>query len=194
MKNKQKMSQIGIFSGTFDPVHIGHIAFALRAIEKVKLDKVVFLPEPRPRHKSDVTDYKHRLNMLNLAIKSFDKLDILDLRDNFFSVGETLPKLQANFKNDQLFLMVGSDVAKNITHWEGIGQLFKNSHLIIGTRHRDSQQELEVQLQKLLPDSHTYFIRTRYPKITSTNVRLHLADDVDPEVLKYIHSNQLYKA
>ena len=67
------VKRIGIFAGTFDPVHKGHISFALQAIEAAGLDEVVFLPEPRPRHKQSVTDQSHRIAMINLAIKAYPK-------------------------------------------------------------------------------------------------------------------------
>ncbi|HEU5121705.1 MAG TPA: adenylyltransferase/cytidyltransferase family protein, partial [Candidatus Saccharimonadales bacterium] len=61
------MRRIGIYSGTFDPVHYGHIAFAASAIRACNLDEVVFLPEPQPRYKAGVTDIAHRLALLTMA-------------------------------------------------------------------------------------------------------------------------------
>ncbi len=73
------MKKVGILAGTFDPIHIGHIAFALRAIEKAQLDKVILLPEREPRRKRNVTDFNHRLSMLKLSVKSFELLEVLEL-------------------------------------------------------------------------------------------------------------------
>ncbi|MEI8338988.1 MAG: adenylyltransferase/cytidyltransferase family protein, partial [bacterium] len=86
MKNR-----IGIFSGSFDPVHEGHIEFALQAIKVAKLDYLYFLPDIEPRHKSDVTHVAHRLEMLNLAIKPHPSLRVLELPDKKFSIATTLP-------------------------------------------------------------------------------------------------------
>lgn len=188
------MKNIGIFAGTFDPVHIGHIAFALRAIEKANLDRVIFLPERQPRYKRDVTDYMHRLNMLKLAVKPFELLEVLDLPDPFFTAVDTLPKLLQHSGDRQLFILVGSDVAKNINDWPGVKILVKQVSLIIGTRHSDSQEELSRTLGKLLPPSHICFIRTRYPRITSTMARTQLTEELDPAVIKYIHAHKLYQA
>lgn len=188
------MKKIGIFSGTFDPVHLGHIAFALGAIEKVGLDEVYFMPERDPRHKISVTDYSHRLNMLNLAIKPFEELKVLEISEPYFTVENSMAKLLGHFKNADLYLLIGSDVAKNIDKWPDVDRFLDKSKLIIGTRSKDSQVELSALLAKLLPISNTYFIRPRYPNITSTAAKSKLADDLEPEVLKYIRSNQLYKA
>ena len=59
--------RVGIYPGAFDPVHKGHIAFALAAITAHQLDKVFFLPEPSPRHKQGVKALDHRVEMVRLA-------------------------------------------------------------------------------------------------------------------------------
>lgn len=187
------MKNIGIFSGTFDPVHIGHTAFALAAIEKVDLDKVVFLPERQPRHKKNVADYNHRLSMLKLGVKPFAKLEVLDLPDPFFTTEDTLPKLLKHFADSQLFLLVGSDVAKNINDWPEVEMLAKKVSLVVGTRHSHSQEELGQTLGKLLPALHIIFVRTRYPQINSTMARTQPTKELDPAVTKYIRSHNLYQ-
>ncbi|HVI69805.1 MAG TPA: adenylyltransferase/cytidyltransferase family protein, partial [Magnetospirillaceae bacterium] len=63
------MKRVGVFSGTFDPVHRGHLAFALSAQKRAQLDTVVFLPEHSPRGKIAVGSFTHRLEMLRLATK-----------------------------------------------------------------------------------------------------------------------------
>ena len=66
--------RIGIFAGTFDPVHAGHIAFALQAAEIAKLDEVVFIPERRPLSKSSTEHFGHRVAMIRQAIMPHSKL------------------------------------------------------------------------------------------------------------------------
>jgi cytidyltransferase-like protein len=65
---KRTQSRIGIYSGTFDPVHAGHMAFALQAMQEAKLDRLYFLPERRPRYKQGVEHFAHRVAMLERAI------------------------------------------------------------------------------------------------------------------------------
>src|SRR6185295_10705588 len=105
------MKRIGFFSGTFDPIHKGHIAFALQALEAAELDRVYFMPEAKPRRKEGMTHYGHRVAMLRLALRPHKNLKVLEVPDRQFSVQRTMPRLKTRFKNDQLFLLMGSDAA-----------------------------------------------------------------------------------
>ena len=87
--------RIGIYAGAFDPVHKGHVSFALQAIELAGLDEVAFVPEPRPRNKAGVTHLSHRIAMLRLAVKGHPKLKILEVPDKQFLVATSLPRLRA---------------------------------------------------------------------------------------------------
>ena len=136
-----KTKRIGVYAGTFDPVHIGHITFALQAIEAANLDKVYFLPERQPRLKQNVEHFGHRTAMLNKAIRPHKKFDVLELVDLNFSVGRTMPKLQKQFTNDQLVFLFGSDVLTKIAEWPNADQLLKDSELVVGLRNQDDRKE-----------------------------------------------------
>src|SRR3982750_4185468 len=101
------MARIGIYAGVFDPVHAGHIAFALQAGDKARLDKIYFLPERRPRHKQGVEHFGHRVAMLKRASKPHTKLDVLELEDISFNMERTLPRLQKKLKGEQLVFLFG---------------------------------------------------------------------------------------
>ena len=119
-------ARIGIYAGTFNPVHTGHIAFALQATQAANLDMVYFMPERRPRDKQEVEHFGHRMAMLRRATEPHTQLDLLDLVDVNFSVLRTLPQLQQTFPDSQLVFLVGSDVAPTIPSWphsERVGML-----------------------------------------------------------------------
>ncbi|HSX00592.1 MAG TPA: adenylyltransferase/cytidyltransferase family protein, partial [Patescibacteria group bacterium] len=82
---------IGIYSGTFDPIHVGHIAFAKEVARELTLDTVIFLPEQRPRGKQRVTDIHHRVELIKQSIQNDNQLQILSLPMQQFTVAETLP-------------------------------------------------------------------------------------------------------
>lgn len=128
------MSKIGILSGTFDPVHAGHLAFALQAIEEVGLDKVYLSPESMPRRKNQVTHEAHRAAMLRLAIKPHSRLGVLELPDKYFSVAKTLPRLIQKFPSDELFYLCGSDMIEHMAEWEHVKILMDKMGLIVGLR------------------------------------------------------------
>lgn len=141
------MKRIGIYAGAFDPVHAGHISFALQAIEKAQLDRVYFLPERRPRHKQGVEHFGHRVAMLNRASRPHRKLDVLELEDVSFSMERTLPKLQKRFAGMQLVFLFGSDVAQQVPEWPKANNLLKSSELIIGVRQGSQLVHIRQDIQ-----------------------------------------------
>jgi cytidyltransferase-like protein len=94
---KVSNNKIGLFSGTFDPVHKGHIEFALKAQNKCDLEHIYFMPEESPRRKESVTDLEHRQNMLAVATSEYEALRVLNIGQERFSVQETLPVLLSGF-------------------------------------------------------------------------------------------------
>lgn len=143
-----KIQRIGVYAGTFNPVHAGHITFALQALQAANLDKVYFLPERRPRHKTDVEHFGHRVAMLERATRPHPQFEVLELVDISFSVERTLPKLRTAFPSAQLVFLFGSDVVADLPDWPKVDHLLKDSELVIGLRQGD---ELEV-IKKLISE------------------------------------------
>lgn len=167
------MGRIGIFSGTFDPVHKGHLAFALKAVEVAGLDKVYFLPESVPRRKEGVTHYAHRIAMLRLAIKPHRNLAVLDLPDKQFTVKQTLPRLKRRFQEDELYMLIGSDVLPFISAgtWPGMDNLLKSMKLVIGMRTGADAGSTTADLQVLAPGLAFHIIMTGVPHVSSRDIR-----------------------
>lgn len=130
----KKQLRVGIYAGAFDPVHAGHVTFALQAIEEAKLDKIFFLPERRPRHKQGVEHFGHRVAMLKQACQPHPRLSVLELVDVSFSVERTLPKLRQQFASAELVFLFGSDAITSLPQWPKSEHLLKSSELAIGVR------------------------------------------------------------
>ncbi len=135
-------SRIGIYAGTFDPVHSGHVAFALQALQAAGLDKIYFLPERKPRNKSGVEHFGHRAAMLERALKAHPRLDVMELEDTNFDVSRTLPRLKARFPGARLVFLFGSDVVKSLAAWPGADRLIKDAEIVVGVRSRDNRDDL----------------------------------------------------
>lgn len=192
--------RVGIFSGVFDPVHNGHVDFALQAIKQASLDEVYFLVEAKPRRKTDVTHLAHRIAMIKLVISSYANLRILDLPDKQFSVAKTLPRLRQQFGDARLVLLAGSDMLKHIDSWPLVNQMFKQMGLVIGLRQGHSRREAEELIKKLPVNPHELVIfNSPKPKLSSQTARQNLAKnqqtaDLDQQVVSYIKANWLYVA
>jgi nicotinate-nucleotide adenylyltransferase len=191
--------RIGIFSGTFDPVHSGHIAFAKEALNICKLDKVVFLPERNPRDKCNVTDLSHRIELLRMAIKGVKAFEAISPLSAQFTVKKTLPELHAMFKNTSLTLLLGSDVVKtSLVRWEELDVLLGDVSLAIGMRANDKPDEISVTLQEL---EKNYGVKTNYTLINTPNMDMASsyvrngtidASKLQPSVVNYIKRHKLY--
>lgn len=194
------MSRVGIYSGTFDPVHQGHVAFCRAAALACKLDAVWLLPEREPRAKTNVTEYTERVHMLQLAIADEANMNVLQLPDKQFSVRQTLPQLRRCFTGDELYLLLGSDVVRTFTYrWEGLRELLKTTWLIIGMREGDDRDDVQAILQQLQIE---YSVPLRYTIIESPRTHLaslrirrqqHAEDELDPRVAAYIADQRLYR-
>jgi nicotinate-nucleotide adenylyltransferase len=136
------VSRVGIYAGTFDPVHSGHIAFALQALQAADLDKIYFLPERRPRNKQQVEHFGHRVGMLERALKPHPQFEVLELVDVNFSVERTLPKLQKQFTGSQLVFLFGSDVVPGLADWPNAKRFLEGTELVIAIRSRDNRESL----------------------------------------------------
>lgn len=190
------MRRIGIFSGVFDPVHDGHIQFALAAAKQAKLDEVYFLLEVKPRRKTGVTHLAHRLAMIILTIAKQPNLNLLDLPDRQLMVAKTLPRLKQKFKNDELFYLIGADMLEHLPDWPLVDKLLESMTLIIGLRQNDSQAEVDKVMAQL-PANDYIVLKSPKPKISSAAIRQALmagkqAPGLNSAVLKYIKANWLY--
>jgi nicotinate-nucleotide adenylyltransferase len=182
------MKKVGILAGTFDPVHQGHIAFALAAASVAGLEKIVFLPEAKPRRKHQTTSIKHRLAMLELALKPYKQLEVLNLNQEQFTVADTLPKIEKRFPGSELYLLVGSDVLPSLKKWPNIDKLVDKVKIISGQR----------LVNKPKPKSaDTINIYTNFADLSSSAIRAKLPKVKTPHgitrtVADYIAKNKLY--
>jgi len=169
------MQKIGIYSGTFDPVHDGHVAFAKEAAKQAGLDKVYFLVEPCPRYKQGVRAFEHRVAMMQLAIADEPGLGTIVLEQQRFTVHETWPVLADRFGSAQLNFLMGEDVFLHLSHWPHVDELAGSVRFVVGLRNRTAQDMREhlavVEQTKGLHVSYMLFTPSR-SNLSSTKIRL----------------------
>lgn len=173
--SKSTKRRIGIYPGTFDPIHVGHIAFAEESIKVCDLDEVVFLPENTPRGKSNVTDITHRLAQIELATTGTPGLSSIWLDSKQFTIADTLPKLRSIYNDSRLTFLLGSDVAKSLHTWEGLGIILAEISFAIGMRSSDTSDEVHLAMHKLAAIHKRTFrftlIHTQEAGISSSEIR-----------------------
>ncbi len=193
------MKRIGILAGTFDPVHKGHLSFAMQAAEKAGLDAVYLIPEPKPRYKGDTTHISHRTAMLHLAVEGYSKIKVLELPDKQFLVATTLPRLKQQFPNTELVMLVGIDVLAHMSVWPHIRTLLKDMGLVVAVR-GDKDERHAFQLLARLPvePREAHVLISNYKMVAAREIRSALKTKSEPEgmlgsVKKYIKDNWLYQ-
>lgn len=164
--------RVGIYAGTFDPVHSGHLAFALQALVAADLDRVIFLPERQPRAKPNSEHFGHRVAMLNKAVAPHPQFKVMELVDVNFNMQRTLTFLKHTFKNDDLIYLFGSDVALNLSGWHGVDKLLQHGEIVIGLRSEHDRHEIHEAVEKWpVPPKSILIIESYAPEVSSGQVR-----------------------
>jgi len=175
---------IGIYGGSFDPVHLGHLQTATSIKDELSIDRLFMLPCFEPVHK-DSLNYasKERLQMLNLAIREFTSLEI-DTREilrggNSFMI-DTLLDLKESFKDESICLIVGMDSFINFKTWKNWDEFSKLVHIAVLPRNGDQpiSKTLETfdtaknahQLKAKL-NGYLYFSNSQMIDISSSDIR-----------------------
>jgi len=168
--------KIGIYPGTFDPLHDGHLAFATQALEACGLDEVVFLPETSPREKPNATFIQQRVAHMNAATKHINGTSVVHLNNERFTVKDTLPLLRQQFSDCELSLFVGSDVVRTFLYrWKDLDRLLREMPIVIGMRAGHTPDEMAAVIDSLEKD-YGFAIRytlifAPYAELSSSQIR-----------------------
>jgi nicotinate-nucleotide adenylyltransferase len=206
---------IGIFGGTFDPVHYGHLRAALEAREKLGLEDMRLLPAGTPPHRSGtVASATHRLAMLKLALSGDCGLRVDDRevrREGSSFMVDTLAELRREYPGSPLLLMIGQDAANALDQWHDWRALFGLAHLVIMRRPEsvsvysiDLDKQIQCRLTGQVADLKASIAGRVLPleltqlAISSTDIRRRINQDKSPQfllpdaVISYIRQQRLY--
>lgn len=197
--------RLGIFGGTFNPVHIGHLLLAEQCREQCRLDQVWFIPAGVPPHKLTRTlaAGKARAEMLELAVAGHDSLRVdrreLDRSDPCFTV-ETLAGLKAEDPTRELFFLMGADSLAEFSTWREPRRIVELAELAVVNRGEAALPDLDP-LRALLGDSLTsriHFVTISGMDISSSDIRRRIGEGksirymVPRAVECYIDTHGLY--
>lgn len=194
------MKKIGIFSGSFDPVHIGHVETALVARAALELEKVLIFAEKNPQHKKIKTPYNDRLSMLQLALGDYQSIQVVESDQKTITVKDTLAYLSQQYPEYKPVLIIGSDMLEYIESWTDSDQLFNQMDIAVVLRTLDDQKSVYKQIKKL-ESTHSETDFTILPPVwspvSSSQVKKDLAnnntsDSLHKDVISYILKNKLY--
>lgn len=128
----------GVFGGTFNPVHLGHLLVADDVRSRLKLDRVLFIPCFRPPHKPNhLVPFRHRSAMTEIALKSWSGFELCTIEENrsgpSYTV-DTLKELRSRLKGDSLYLIIGVDQYQEIAGWRAPEELTRLARLVVMDR------------------------------------------------------------
>jgi len=150
VKSENNYDAIGILGGTFDPVHFGHLRSALEVCLQLNLDHVRLIPCAVPPHRqATMASAEVRRLMLELAVKSVPQLMVDDRelqREGPSFTVDTLLSLRQEFKDNPLFLILGTDAFKGLASWSRWQQILSLAHIVVVQR-PDETLELQEELQ-----------------------------------------------
>jgi len=196
--------RLGVFGGTFDPVHYGHLVAAEEVRYRLRLDKVLFVPAGMPPHKldHDITPTRHRLAMLELAIASnpgfaLSRVDI-DRHGPCYTV-DTLALLHEEYgPGTELFFLMGMDSLAEILTWKEPERLIRLAQIVVVGR-PGFQADVD-ELDKVLPGAaeRISIVDTPLMEVSSSDIRQRVREGAPiryqvPEAVEaYIRAHRLY--
>lgn len=198
-ESKNKIKKIGIFGGTFDPIHYGHLIAAQSALETLGLDKLIFVPAGRPPHKCrwKISPPAIRFKMVKLGIrgnKKFSASDIELASDCASYTVESLKKIKKLFPASELYLLIGLDQALALSTWRRPEEILKLCQVMVMTRPGYRTAKVEGRWRKM-----THLLPVPLIEISASDIRgrtfrgASIEYLVPARVREYIQQQGLYK-
>ncbi|MGM9661359.1 MAG: nicotinate (nicotinamide) nucleotide adenylyltransferase [Faecousia sp.] len=200
------MERIGIYGGTFNPPHIGHIQAAKQAVTTLGLCKLLLIPAYAPPHKavlpSNSPTAEQRLEMLRIAVAGCPEMEASDLeleREGVSYTCETVELLRQRYPKAELVLLMGTDMFLSFESWMHPEEILKDASLGVFYRgdkgERDDVQQKKAEMEAR--GANVYLVRNNVIPISSTQMRRLLAfrcaGEFLPEgVLDYVRAHNLY--
>lgn len=199
------MKKYGIFGGSFNPIHYGHLMICEYIKEEMGLDKVIFIPTGNPPHKDLEVSAKDRYEMVRLAIfpnPDFEISDIETTRVKMSYTVDTIRELKKIYREEKLYFLIGLDSIFQLKTWMKIGDLSKEIEFVVALRPGYiNKDEINREIDFLRENFGTKvnLINTPLYEISSTDLRDRIREGkslrylIPKKVLDYIEESGFYK-
>lgn len=199
------MKKYGIFGGSFNPIHYGHLMICEYIKEEMGLDKVIFIPTGNPPHKELELSAKDRYEMVRLAIfpnPDFEISDIETTRVKKSYTVDTIRELKKIYKEEKLYFLIGLDSLFQLKTWMKIGDLSQEIEFVVALRpgYLDREEvNKEIDFLRENFGIKINLIKTPLYEISSTDLRDRIREGkslrylIPKKVLDYIEESGFYK-
>jgi nicotinate-nucleotide adenylyltransferase len=195
---------LGIFGGTFDPPHLGHLILAAEALNQLQLTRVLWVLTPQPPHKPEnpITPLNHRLEMLKRAVGTSPGFELSTIeieRPGPHYTLDTVYLLREKFLSAKLVLLIGGDSLRDLPRWNRPAEIITAVHAFGVMRRPGDQVDLSA-LENTLPglSAKVRFVETPQLEISSSSIRQRIQNGghfryyLSSGVYDYILQNKLY--
>ena len=190
--------KIGLFFGTFDPIHNGHLRIAKYITEEKLAHKVwlVVTPENPIKLRNKISSFNHRFNMAKIATEKYDNIMPSDLEVNLKKPNytiDTLEYISNKLKDIEFSLIIGEDNYKIFDTWKDYEKILSNYKIYIYPRKGTLKENPHIINENAM------YIGGPRIDLSSTNIRNIVSKNLDPKdlisakVMEYINSNKLYQ-
>lgn len=196
--------KIGVFGGTFDPIHFGHLIMASFIYDEMKLDRIMFLPSGNPPHKTNkkISDEKIRADMVKAAIENDPRFEISLIEhggsEPDYTIN-TMSKLCEMNPENEYYFIIGGDSLRNIESWYRYEELLNLIQFIVIDRvSRDEKPLLELVEKFNKNAKGLHYLNMPLIELSSTLIRLRVRENksieymTPKEVIDLIEENGLY--
>lgn len=181
--------RLGVYVGSFDPVHNGHISVMDYLIDNNYLDKIVILPTKNYWDKKGLSDIDKRLEMLKMIKR--DYLIVDGVNNKYDYTYQILESLKKEYPYDDLYLIIGADNIISFDKWMKVDEIIENNKIIVLNR---DNIDIRKYVSKFKGQSNFIIIKDYpYVNISSTKLRNKLDKNYLPlKIYNFIKANKLY--
>ncbi|HEY8164478.1 MAG TPA: nicotinate-nucleotide adenylyltransferase [Gemmatimonadaceae bacterium] len=197
--------RLGIFGGTFDPPHVGHLLVAIDAYEALSLDRMLVIPaaaQPLKGASPAVASAEHRLEMVRRAFRDDSRFEVSDTeieRRGLSYTVDTLEEIAAQRQGDELTLLLGRDAISSFDRWKSPDRILQLARLAVIERAGMKKEERDAY-EGVIERTGATMVTTRRVDVSSTEIRRRLKEGLSirgfvvDSVDAYIAAEKLYKS
>ena len=190
--------KIGVFGGTFDPVHKGHSEVVAAVKKEIRPDKIYVVPARNPWMKENkkIASFKHRVEMLKVVFDRAKNVEIMadEKAEETSYTKTTLAKIGKKHPGSDLFLVLGEDVITRINEWKGIKEILRKVTVVCVKRGEQVDNDITSQLKEINQEARVVVLEKVKSSASSTEYKNNnKASFISKDVLEYIYKNNVYK-